>query len=70
MEQITVSLKDTAKALGISRPTVYKLIHEGKLATFMIGSRRLTTPQAIRNCIQSCEQKEIDKSTLNIRELP
>ena len=55
MEQVTVSITNTAKALGVSRPTVYKLIRNGKLETFMIGSRRLTTPEAIRKCIQSCE---------------
>ena len=54
-EQYTVTIANTAKALNVSRPTVYKLIRDGKLATFMIGSRRLTTPKAIQKCIRSLE---------------
>jgi excisionase family DNA binding protein len=35
------SVKDVCAVLGVSRPTVYKLIHTGQLRTVMIGRRRV-----------------------------
>ena len=55
MHQLTMSITDAAKALSVSRPTIYKLIQNGKLQTFTIGRRRLVTPEALNKFIQSRE---------------
>ena len=53
---LTMSITDAAKALNISRPTIYKEIQQGRLKTFTIGTRRLTTPDALRDYIKSREK--------------
>jgi excisionase family DNA binding protein len=35
------SMQEGCDALGITRPTMYKLISEGKVRTVMVGRRRL-----------------------------
>ena len=55
MHTLTMSIADAAKALNVSRPTVYKLINDGSLQTFKIGHRRLTTPEACRDYIRARE---------------
>ncbi len=42
-----LSVPETARACGISRATVYRLIDQKKLATVKIGARRLVRPEAI-----------------------
>jgi excisionase family DNA binding protein len=37
--------------IGVSEPTLYKLIRSGHLQTFTVGRRRLTTDAAIEACI-------------------
>lgn len=37
----TLSVQEAAAALCISRPTIYRLIARGELATFKLGSRTL-----------------------------
>jgi excisionase family DNA binding protein len=38
-EKLTLTIAETATALGVSRPTVYKLIHRDDFPSFRIGSR-------------------------------
>jgi len=33
----TITLKDAAKRLGVSRPTVYRMVRDGALTTVLIG---------------------------------
>jgi excisionase family DNA binding protein len=40
-EQFAYSTDEAAQSLGVSRPTIYKLLAEGQLASFTIGRRRL-----------------------------
>lgn len=58
MQALTMSITDAAKALSVSRPTIYKLIQTGKLNTFTIGRRRLVTPKAINKFIKAREHAE------------
>ena len=53
MQALTVSITDAAKALNVSRPTIYKLIQNGKLKTFTIGRRRLVTPEALSDFVKA-----------------
>ena len=48
MEAILCSIPDTAKALGLGRSKVYKLIKDGQLDTARIGRRRLVLASSIR----------------------
>lgn len=40
-EKITLSVAETAEVLGVSRPTVYQLIHRGDFPAFKVGGRTL-----------------------------
>ena len=55
MHALTMSITDAAKALNVSRPTIYKLIQNGTLQTFTIGRRRLVTPEALSNFVKARE---------------
>jgi excisionase family DNA binding protein len=39
--KLAFSIDEGCAALGITRPTIYKLIHRGELRTKMVGTRRL-----------------------------
>lgn len=40
-DKITVSVTEAAQLLGLSRPTVYKLIHRGDFPVLRVGTRTL-----------------------------
>lgn len=40
-EKIAISVTEAAELLGLSRPTVYKLIHRGDFPVMRIGTRTL-----------------------------
>jgi len=56
MHELTLSITDAAKALNVSRPTIYKEIQQGRLQTFTIGRRRLVTPDALRDYVSQREK--------------
>jgi excisionase family DNA binding protein len=41
LERRALSVIETARAVGLSRATIYRLIEQKRLATLKIGSRRL-----------------------------
>jgi excisionase family DNA binding protein len=41
VERLTYTIKETAKALGISYQSAYKLIKSGKIPSVRMGKRRL-----------------------------
>lgn len=49
MEAIAVSINQAARALGIGRSTIYKLINEGRLETIKIGRRQLIKASSLHN---------------------
>ncbi len=51
MEAIAASIKDTAKALGLGRTSIYALIREGRLETFKLGRRTLVKVDSIRRLL-------------------
>ncbi len=51
------SLKHAADRIGVSLPTVYKLIAEGKLRTYHIGRAHRASDDAIRDCIKMLERE-------------
>lgn len=56
-ERRVLSIKEAARACGLSRAMVYRLIDQKKLATLKIGSRRLVRPEAIEALLDAGEDK-------------
>jgi|GEM_PF-2299423 len=55
--QITTSIKDTARRLGVSRTKVYDLIKAGLLQTAKLGSRRLVIIESMHRLVKIPEAK-------------
>lgn len=52
-ERLTLSITETAAALGVSRPMVYRLIQSGGFPVLNIGSRRLVPKKALEDWIEA-----------------
>ena len=48
MENVTVSVNDAAKALGIGRVTLYRHINSGRIDSILLGGRRLVKISSLR----------------------
>lgn len=51
MEPLAISIKDTARTLGLGRTMVYALIAEGRLEAIKIGRRTLVRVDSIRRLV-------------------
>lgn len=51
METRLLNFVDAAKALGISRPLLYKAVEAGNLTTVTIGTRRFIPMQSIHELL-------------------
>ena len=49
IQQLVVSPQKAAELLDITRPTIYKLIHEGELQSFKLGRLRKIPIKEIEN---------------------
>ena len=47
MEKITLNVTEAAEALGVSRPTLYQLIHRSDFPSFKIGNRTVIPKKAL-----------------------
>lgn len=54
--KLLLTIEETQQVLRVSKGTVYRLIHERKLATIKIGARRLVPVDAIRDLIKRLEE--------------
>jgi excisionase family DNA binding protein len=48
MEILACSVQDACKNLGLSSPTIYRLIQKGKLVKVKVGRKTLITMQSQR----------------------
>ena len=55
LPRVAYSVPEAAAVLGISRPTLYRLINRGELTTFTLGRRRLVSHQAIADLVAERE---------------
>jgi excisionase family DNA binding protein len=51
------SLKHAASRIGVSLPSLYKLIAEGKLRTYHVGRAHRVSDAAIAACIEQLEKE-------------
>jgi excisionase family DNA binding protein len=56
-ERKALSVVEAARAVGISRATVYRLVKQRRLATVKIGSRRLVPVTALDNLLEKAAVK-------------
>lgn len=55
-EQLLVSLREAAKMLGVSQRTTWQLAADGRLPSIRIGSRRLFSPETLREWVKAQER--------------
>lgn len=48
IDRVTLSVAETAAALGVSRPTVYTLLHKRGFPAFKVGGRTLVSAEGLR----------------------
>mgnify|MGYP001852037526 FL=1 len=51
LEPLAISASETARILGISRPTVYQLFHQAGFPVFKVGNRTLVSVDGLRTWI-------------------
>ena len=56
-ERRALSVEEAARAVGISRATLYRLVQQKRLATVKIGSRRLVPVTALDNLLEKAIAK-------------
>lgn len=53
MDKLAYSPTETAQVLGVSRPTVYKLMARTDFPSFKVGSRTLVSAEGLRAWVQA-----------------
>jgi excisionase family DNA binding protein len=53
MDIIASPINDAARALGVGRSTIYKLINAGQLSTIKIGRRTLIKTDSVRALVEA-----------------
>lgn len=51
VDEVTLSVTETAAALGVSRPTVYTLLHRQDFPAFRVGGRTLVSAEGLREWV-------------------
>ena len=59
LEPLAISASETARILGISRPTVYQLFHQAGFPVFKVGNRTLVSVDGLRAWI--AKQTEVSQ---------
>ena len=54
-QPLAYSPNEACKLLGLGRTKTFELIKNGKLKSFKLGSRRLITLEAIKECLKNLE---------------
>lgn len=69
MAELTYSVTEAAEALGISRRSMYNLLHQEGFPTLMVGGRRLISRELLAEWVrtQAERQKETALGTANTK---
>lgn len=69
MAELTYSVTEAAEALGISRQSMYNLIHQEGFPTLFVGGRRLISKELLREWVrtQAGGQKEATPGVTSTR---
>lgn len=67
MAELTYTVSEAAEALGVSRPTMYQLIHSQGFPTLKVGTRRLISKALLAQWVveQAGGQKEAARGAAN-----
>ena len=52
MEKLTMSVEEAGKVLGVSRPTIYKLVHRAGFPVVRVGNRLLVSTEGLREWVK------------------
>lgn len=58
MAELTLSITEAAKALGVSRPTMYQIINREDFPAFRLGSRVLISRELLAEWVKRQAEKE------------
>ena len=58
MADLTYSITEAAEALGVSRPTMYALIHQEGFPVLRVGNRRLISKRLLAEWVDEQAQKD------------
>lgn len=53
MEPLAIGMTETARLLGVSRPTAYKLANRADFPVFMVGGRRMVSVEGLRRWVEN-----------------
>jgi excisionase family DNA binding protein len=53
VERRALSIREAAKACGLSRATLYRALNDGRLKTVKVGARRLVRTEAIEQLLEA-----------------
>ena len=56
LKPVAVSVAKAAEMLGVSRPTVYSLIHQSGFPAFKVGARTLVSVEGLRSWVRQQAQ--------------
>lgn len=58
-EKLTLTVTETAAALGISKPTLYQIIHSEGFPSFKIGNRVVVSRAGLERWVQEQAAKAV-----------
>ena len=58
MAELTLSITEAAKALGVSRPTMYQIINREDFPAFRLGGRVLISRELLAEWVKRQAKKE------------
>ncbi len=57
-EPLALSVTEAARLLGISRPTLYTLLHRADFPSFKLGGRTLISAEGLRKWVRAQTREE------------
>ena len=58
IEPVAISAAEAARLLGVSKPTVYQMMHRADFPAFKCGARTLISVEGLRQWVKDQTKKE------------